>query len=97
MSMSDTITVKHAVFYAYHGATLPQIRQGQRFIIDASVTQDMEEACRNDNMDGLLDCTELYQIMKEVTTGRRYTLACRRNTSHWREKISVPVKAADTA
>lgn len=74
MSMSDTITVKHAVFYAYHGATPPQIRQGQRFVIDASVTQDMEKACREDTMEGLLDCEELYRIIEEVTTGRRYNL-----------------------
>ena len=70
----DTILVKNAVFYAYHGATQPQIRQGQCFIIDASVTQDMSQACEQDTMAGCLDCGELYQILEEVTTRRRYHL-----------------------
>lgn len=74
MEALDTITVKNAVFYAYHGATPPQIRQGQRFVIDASVTQDMTSACLHDDPAGILDCGELYQILEEVTTGRRYNL-----------------------
>ena len=74
MKSSETLLIKDAVFYAYHGATQPQINQGQRFIIDAEVQQDMSHACQCDSMDGQLDCQELYEILQEMTTQHRYNL-----------------------
>lgn len=74
MKNTDKILVKGAVFYAYHGATQDQINQGQRFVIDAEVTVDMSKACQEDNIDNCLDCQEVYHIMEQVTTQRRYNL-----------------------
>ena len=74
MKHEDVILVKNAVFYAYHGATPPQISQGQRFTIDAEVALDLTRACREDDITGAMDCAELYGILEEVTTRRRYNL-----------------------
>ncbi len=75
MPNTETLLVKGATFYAYHGATQAQINQGQRFIMDAEVELDMSEACREDHMaPSLLDCAELYDILREMTTERRYNL-----------------------
>ncbi|MDD6042200.1 MAG: dihydroneopterin aldolase [Eubacteriaceae bacterium] len=71
---TDKILVKNAVFYAYHGATQDQINQGQRFIIDAEVEVDLSKACKEDDISGCLDCREVYDILKRVTTERRYNL-----------------------
>lgn len=70
----DTLLVKDAVFYAYHGATQDQINQGQRFVINAEVTLDLSKACETDDIAGCLDCREVYDILKMVTTERRYNL-----------------------
>ena len=74
MARRDVIEIKNAVFYAYHGATAPQIRQGQRFVVDAVVVQDMSRACADDMPDGILNHLELYGILEEVTTRRRFNL-----------------------
>ena len=70
----EKILVKDAVFYAYHGATQPQINQGQRFVIDAEVTLDMSKACYEDEIGDSLDCREVYDIIERVTTHSRYNL-----------------------
>ena len=70
----ESIFVKNAVFYAYHGATKAQINAGQRFIIDAEVVQEMEAASQKDDPANLFNCEDLYNVMKMITTKKRFNL-----------------------
>ncbi len=74
MSMKHTVLVQGAVFYAYHGATPEQIKQGQRFIIDAEVSADMSKACEEDSVEGLVNYPAIYDIVEKITTNERFNL-----------------------
>ncbi len=74
MSTQHTILVQGAVFYAYHGATPEQIKQGQRFIIDAEVSSDMSKACQDDSVEGIVNYPEIFKIIEDITTNERFNL-----------------------
>ncbi len=74
MSSQYTILVQGAVFYAYHGATPEQIKQGQRFVIDAEVSADMSAACDEDSINGIVNYPEIFAIIERITTKERFNL-----------------------
>lgn len=70
----DKIILKNLFFYGYHGVLEEESKLGQKFIIDAVLHVDLEEACNSDNVNDTVNYAEVYEIIKYHSTVMRYKL-----------------------
>jgi len=70
----DKIILKNLCFYGYHGVLEEENRLGQKFIVDAMLHVDLEEACNSDNVNDTVNYAEVYEIIKYHSTIMKYKL-----------------------
>lgn len=68
--MRATVRLVNAVFYAHHGVLQEEHRVGGRFEVDVAMDLDVAEAAASDDLAHTVDYERVYQIAREVVTGR---------------------------
>jgi len=72
MDARDTIGLKGATFWAYHGATQGQRETGQRFVVDVEAETDTTQMAQTDDLKSGANVTFLYQCVKKVVAGEQH-------------------------
>lgn len=70
----DKILLKNLSFYGYHGVLEEESKLGQKFIIDAVLYVDLEEACDSDSVYDTVNYAEVYEIIQYHATIMKYKL-----------------------
>ncbi|MGB7605325.1 MAG: dihydroneopterin aldolase [Lutisporaceae bacterium] len=70
----NKIILKNLCFYGYHGVLEEESRLGQKFIVDAVLYVDLEEACNSDNVNDTVNYAEVYEVIKYHSTIMKYKL-----------------------
>ena len=74
MLSGDRIILQGLQFFGYHGA-LPQERDlGQKFVIDLELVLDLKKAGASDDLEDTVNYALIYDLVKEVATGKPYNL-----------------------
>jgi dihydroneopterin aldolase len=70
----DKIILKNLSFYGYHGVLEEENRLGQKFIVDAVLHVDLQEACKSDDVKDTVNYAEVYEIIQYHATVMKYKL-----------------------
>ncbi|MBB4121825.1 dihydroneopterin aldolase [Martelella radicis] len=68
------ITLKNCAFFSTHGVMEEEERLGQRFYVDITMQIEDETAVLHDDFSEAVDYGEVYRIINDVVTGRRFKL-----------------------
>ncbi len=74
MPKLDTIRIKNAVFYAYHGVLGNEQNLGGKFEVDVDLFCDLSEAAVRDSLKQTVDYEKVYAFMKNLVLGKKYYL-----------------------
>ncbi|AJY46710.1 dihydroneopterin aldolase [Martelella endophytica] len=69
-----TIVLKNCAFFSTHGVMPEEETLGQRFYVDATLNIIDENAVLNDDFSAAVDYGEVYKVISEVVTKRRFRL-----------------------
>ena len=69
-----TIVLKNCAFFSTHGVMPEEERLGQRFYVDATLEIEDEHAVLHDDFSAAVDYGEVYKVISEVVTKRRFRL-----------------------
>ena len=72
--MTGKIHLKNMAFYGYHGALAAETTLGQRFLVDLTLTLDIAEAARTDNLDETVDYLQVYSLCRKIVEQERVKL-----------------------
>lgn len=70
----DKIRLIGIDFYGHHGLMEEERELGGRFIVDVEVGLDLKRAGSTDSIDHTADYRRIYELVKEVITGRNFKL-----------------------
>jgi dihydroneopterin aldolase len=70
----DSIELRGLTFYGYHGAFAEEQRLGQRFVVDLSLSVDLKEAGRLDDLKRTVDYGKVAETVRTVVEGRPFRL-----------------------
>jgi dihydroneopterin aldolase len=70
----DKILMKNLSFFGYHGVLPEENKLGQKFIVDAVLHVDLEEACNSDQVFDTVSYAEVYEIIQYQVTIKQYKL-----------------------
>jgi 7,8-dihydroneopterin aldolase/epimerase/oxygenase len=70
----DKILMKNLSFYGYHGVLSEENKLGQKFIVDAVLFVDLEEAGNSDNVIDTVSYAEVHEIIQYQVTTKQYKL-----------------------
>ncbi|HHW47400.1 MAG TPA: dihydroneopterin aldolase [Clostridiaceae bacterium] len=87
-SLTDKIILKGMKFYGYHGVYPEEQAKGQCFVIDAVMYVDLREAGVTDDLEKTVDYSQVYNIIKDITEGKRFKLIERLADAISREILS---------
>ena len=65
----DRIELSGMEFFGYHGCCAEERRQGQRFVVDAVLHADLQEAGRTDRLEASVDYATVFEDVREVVEG----------------------------
>ena len=71
---SDILRLRNMRFFAHHGLFAAEEELGQHFEVDLELRGDFSAAGRDDSPDRTLDYAQVYEIVREVVTRRRFKL-----------------------
>ena len=71
---NDIIRLRNMRFYAYHGLFPEEALLGQRFEVDVDLIGDFSEAGRGDDLEQSVNYADVYKIVEEAVTQRRFNL-----------------------
>ncbi len=74
MHSQDTIRLKNATFYAYHGVASDEQNLGGKFEVDVEIKSDLSAAIQSDNLKQTLDYEAIYKLVESVVTAKKYYL-----------------------
>lgn len=64
----DKIIIKDLKIFAYHGVHKEEKRDGQNFILDITVSVDIDNACKSDNVNDTVSYSEIiYEVTRVFT------------------------------
>lgn len=72
--MIGRIHLKNLVFYGHHGDIPEERVLGQRFSIDLSLTLDMAEAAKTDDLAATVDYVHVYDLCRQMLEKERVNL-----------------------
>jgi len=72
--MTGKIHLKNMAFYGYHGALAAENTLGQRFLVDLTLTLDITEAARTDNLNETVDYLQVYALCRKIVEQDRVKL-----------------------
>lgn len=70
----DKIILKGMKFFAYHGVTDEERRNGQEFKIDLEIAADTRAAAKKDSLELTIDYSNVYQKVASIVNGERVKL-----------------------
>lgn len=70
----DKIIMKNLSFYGYHGVLEEENKLGQKFIIDAVLHVDLEEASKSDSVYDTVNYAEVFEIVQYHASIMKYKL-----------------------
>ena len=62
------------LFYGFHGSMEVERELGQKFLVDVSVTLDLDEAIKNDDPSKTINTYSIYQLTNEIVTEKKFFL-----------------------
>ncbi len=68
------LTIKNLVFYGYHGVQDFEKELGGRFEVDIKIRYPFTRCSTDDTLHEAVDYQEVYGVVKELVTGRKYHL-----------------------
>lgn len=72
--MNGRLHLKNMTFYGYHGHLAEEKTLGQRFMIDLTLSLDMAEAARTDDLSTTVDYVQVFAICRDVVEKDRVKL-----------------------
>jgi dihydroneopterin aldolase len=72
--MTGKIHLKNMAFYGYHGALAEENALGQRFLVDLTLSLDIAEATRTDNLADTVDYVQIYALCRKIVEKDRIKL-----------------------
>jgi len=72
--MSDRITLRNMVFYAYHGVFEAERELGQRFEVDVELHRDLRQPGKTDDLDLTVNYADVYTVVKETVEDQECNL-----------------------
>jgi dihydroneopterin aldolase len=72
--MTGRIHLKNMVFFGYHGAHAEENTLGQRFLVDLTLTLDIAEAARTDDLNTTVDYAKVYALCRQIVENDRVKL-----------------------
>lgn len=63
--MIAKIQLEKMHFYAFHGVSLQEKKVGNQFVVDVLLTASLEEAIEQDELEGTIDYSKVYEIVKK--------------------------------
>jgi 7,8-dihydroneopterin aldolase/epimerase/oxygenase len=72
--MTGRIHLKNLVFYGHHGDIPEERVLGQRFTIDLTLSLDMAEAARTDQLGSTVDYVHVYELCRQMLETERVNL-----------------------
>lgn len=88
MISKDKIILKNLKFYAYHGVFLEEQEKGQNFYIDVEMYTDIKKAGISDELEDTVHYGEVYDIIKDINTNKKFKLIEKLADSISREILS---------
>jgi 7,8-dihydroneopterin aldolase/epimerase/oxygenase len=64
--MINIVTLEEMDFFAYHGVQAEERKIGNKYTVSIELTVDFSHAAQTDKLEGTVDYSEVYQIVKEV-------------------------------
>jgi len=68
------ISLNDMLFYGFHGSMEVERELGQKFLVDVSLTLDLEEAITEDDPSKSISSYSIYQITNNIVTERKFSL-----------------------
>ena len=70
----DNLIIKGLELFGFHGVNREEKAMGQKFIVDAVLLMDMEEACERDSIDSTINYAELCHELQDVFRSEKHDL-----------------------
>jgi dihydroneopterin aldolase len=70
----DEILLEGMLFYGYHGVNPEEQALGQRFIVDLTVTADLSEAGRTDDLTTTISYSHIFKRIRPIVETERFQL-----------------------
>jgi len=70
----DKIFLKNLAFFSFHGVLNEEKTLGQKFFIDVELGLDLKRAGESDNVQDTVSYADIFQLVKDVVTDRRFNL-----------------------
>lgn len=70
----DKIFLSEMEFYGYHGVLEEETKLGQRFIVTAELSLNLQRAGKTDDLIFTVNYAEVYESIKEIVEGRPFQL-----------------------
>jgi dihydroneopterin aldolase len=74
MAIIGTISANGMHFWGRHGCCAVENQWGQKYILDVSVTYDMERICKDDTLSSGVSYGDIYTLVREMFTTTHYKL-----------------------
>lgn len=74
MAKGDLLLAHGMQFWGTHGHFPEENVFGQKFIIDAEASYDMDKVCYSDELEDCFSYATMYEITKRVVTGEQHKL-----------------------
>jgi dihydroneopterin aldolase len=72
--MTGRIHLKNMAFYGYHGLHAGENEQGQRFLVDLTLTLDLAAAASSDSLSDTIDYAKAYEVCRRIMEKDRVKL-----------------------
>jgi dihydroneopterin aldolase len=70
----DEILLEGMLFYGYHGVNPEEQALGQRFIVDLTVSADLSEAGRTDDLTTTISYSHIFKRIRPIVETERFQL-----------------------
>lgn len=70
----DEILLEGMLFYGYHGVNPEEQTLGQRFVVDVSVSADLRDAGRTDDLETTISYSAIYKRIRPIVETERFQL-----------------------
>ncbi|MFW6075268.1 MAG: dihydroneopterin aldolase [Chloroflexota bacterium] len=73
-SFADEVFLEGLEFFGYHGVNPEERENGQRFIVDVTLTADLATAGRTDALEDTINYSDVYQRVRALVEGPPFDL-----------------------
>ena len=71
--IKNSIKLDKLTFFGYHGVNEDEIKNGQNFILDLSISYQLSKNM-NDSIDDVIDYIDLYNLVENIFKTQRFNL-----------------------